>query len=280
MSNQAAFAEALLLNQSPTITMYVIDASDLGGETLRLYAGTDPDGSSILWQGVVYSQYPIEARGFEIRSQGTLPTPALALANIFGTISALCIAFRDLVGAKVIRKRTFAKFLDGSPDADPTAHFPDDVYYIERKSEETNLSVSFELASPMDVDDVVIPKRRIIANLCQWRYRGAECGYAAPKCVADNLDNTITLPQTYRGAYSIYTQYVYQDVVFILAKGIRRYFKARNVVQGTGEAYSPPNTTYWEADECSKHILGCQKRFGKGNLPFGGFPAVARLPIN
>lgn len=279
MSNQAAFAEAMLLRQSALITMYVIDASDLGGEVLRFYPGTDSDGASILWQGLVYSQYPIEAKGFEVRSQGTLPTPNLAVANIFGVFSGLCIAHRDLVGAKVSRKRTFEKFLDGRPDADPTAFFPDDVYYIERKTEETKESVTFQLASPMDVDDVTIPKRRIIANLCQWRYRGAECGFARTKCIATVNGVAIDQTQEFRGPHDPYTHYVEGDVVYKLIRSIRHYYRATAVVQGTGIAYAPPNATYWQADECSKHVASCQQRFGATKLSYGGFPAVSRLPL-
>jgi hypothetical protein len=37
---------------------------------------------------------------------------------------------------------------------------------------------------------VVLPRRQIIANVCQWKYRGAECGYTGPP-VADANDNLL-----------------------------------------------------------------------------------------
>lgn len=60
---------------------------------------------------------------------------------------------------------------------DPNARFPDEIWYIDRKSAENNMIVEFELASKYDLAGVMLPRRQLISNLCQWRYRSAECGY-------------------------------------------------------------------------------------------------------
>lgn len=64
-----------------------------------------------------------------------------------------------------------------NPAADPTAEFPADIYYIDRKSVETNEIVEFELGPAMDVTGVMLPRRQIIQNICPWKYRSSECGY-------------------------------------------------------------------------------------------------------
>lgn len=64
-----------------------------------------------------------------------------------------------------------------NPAADPTAEFPVDIFYIDRKASETREVVEFELASSFDVAGVQLPRRQIVQNVCTWRYRGAECGY-------------------------------------------------------------------------------------------------------
>lgn len=64
-----------------------------------------------------------------------------------------------------------------NPTADPAAAFPDDIYFVDRKSAETRDAVEFELASSFDVAGVQLPRRQIIQNVCIWKYRGAECGY-------------------------------------------------------------------------------------------------------
>ena len=64
----------------------------------------------------------------------------------------------------------------GTPDA--TAEFPQEIYYIDRKSTETREVVEFELAAAFDLQGVRAPKRQCISSICQWKYRSAECGYA------------------------------------------------------------------------------------------------------
>ena len=73
----------------------------------------------------------------------------------------------DLTGAVVTRIRTLAKFLDAvnfadgtNATADNTAEFPQEIYYIDRKSGETRDIVSWELAAVFDLAGVRVPKRQ------------------------------------------------------------------------------------------------------------------------
>lgn len=66
----------------------------------------------------------------------------------------------------------------GTPN--PTAEFPREVYYIDRKANENNEFVEFELATPFDLAGVRIPRRQALADLCAWEYRSAECSYSGP----------------------------------------------------------------------------------------------------
>lgn len=138
---------------------------------------------NIVWNGNTYIRLPIQAEGFDYSSGGTLPRPTLSVANLGGEISALLLQANaitpgnDLGGAKVTRIRTLKKFLDGEAGADPHAKFPDEIWYVDRKSAENRDVVQWELASKFDMAGMMIPKRQIIANVCQWEYRSAECGY-------------------------------------------------------------------------------------------------------
>jgi lambda family phage minor tail protein L len=99
--------------------------------------------------------------------------------------------YNSFLGAKVTRKRTLAKYLDAanfrpiSPAtvganafADPNSHFPDEIYYIDRKSSENPVSITLELAVAWDVTGVKLPLRQVIRDTCQWRYRDPDtCGY-------------------------------------------------------------------------------------------------------
>ena len=149
---------------------------------------------NITWNGQEYFRLPLEATGFDYSSSGSLPRPKLAVSNIGSSITELLLqvnlitAGNDLGGAKVIRIRTLKKYLDGQPAADPHAQFPSEIWYVDRKSNENRAVVEFELASKFDLVGVMLPRRQIIANVCQWVYRGGECGYTGPP-VADANDN-------------------------------------------------------------------------------------------
>jgi len=138
---------------------------------------------NITWNGQAYVRLPIEATGFDYSSTGTLPRPSLTVSNIGSSITALLLqvnmitAGNDLGGAKVVRIRTLKKYLDGEAGADPHAKFPDEIWYVDRKANENRAAVEFELASKIDLAGVMLPRRQIIANVCQWAYRGGECGY-------------------------------------------------------------------------------------------------------
>jgi lambda family phage minor tail protein L len=138
---------------------------------------------NVVWNGQSYVRLPLEATGFDYSSSGSLPRPKLAVSNIGSTITALLLqvnlitAGNDLGGAKVVRIRTLKKYLDGEAGADPHAKFPDEIWYVDRKSNENRAVVEFELASKFDLVGVMLPRRQVIANVCQWVYRGGECGY-------------------------------------------------------------------------------------------------------
>ena len=70
------------------------------------------------------------------------------------------------------------KYLDGESAADPNVQFPQERWFIDRKASETRDVVSFELASKFDLAGQSIPKRQLVANVCQWKYRSSECSYA------------------------------------------------------------------------------------------------------
>jgi lambda family phage minor tail protein L len=166
------------------IELFELDATALGmPNILRWHCGDRVTGANITWQGNDYTHYPVEATGFEINASGKLPRPTLKAANIGGNIGALIRSLKDGLGAKVTRRRTLAKYLDavnfpsGNPTADPTAEFPIEIYYIARKASENPIFVEMELSVAFDVAGIRLPRRQVIATICPWKYRGAECGY-------------------------------------------------------------------------------------------------------
>jgi lambda family phage minor tail protein L len=136
-----------------------------------------PDSTKIQWKGNIYEPIPIASAGYEKSTTGQIAQPSLTVANVLGTFTQVIGELDDLVGAKVTRRRTLGKYLDGEPGADPLQEFPIDVFYIERKVQENSMIISWELASVLDLEGLKLPRRIITQNYCQWRYRGSECGY-------------------------------------------------------------------------------------------------------
>lgn len=182
------------LDPGQMVVLFELDATAIGGDVLRWHSGVNSLGNDLVWNGETYSRFPVEASGFDRSGKGALPRPLLKVANVSGLIGALARANDDLMGAKLTRRRTFAKYLDAvnfpggvNPQADPNCAFPDEVWFVDRKANENGVFLEFELSAAFDVRGVKLPRRQCIQNVCPWVYRSAECGYAGGP-VADISD--------------------------------------------------------------------------------------------
>lgn len=203
-SNQKVNSELFSLEPTALLEFFVIhyDYVETPTDKLYVHGGTNGINGSVYWQGVEYLPFPIQSSGFESKGDGSLPRPKLAISNQDFFVSNLVRRYNNLVGAKVIRKRTFAKFLDNQNfsdgknpygAADPTAGLEDQVFFILRKSSENRAIVEFELASPLELDNVTFPKRSVMARYCGFHYRGNGCKYMGPP-IADENDMFLRMP--------------------------------------------------------------------------------------
>ena len=235
------------------ITLYELDMSTGTAPstqpTFRWHSGQNENMQEIVWQGNKYSALPVDADGFEFSAKGALPRPTLTVANITSLLAAVISSYDDLIGAKVTRKKTFARYIDSycytdgypvggvctgesgsdpslsksdcldankngsvgtwttytqttceaasgpgiwyaSALADDTAHFANEIWYVDRKAAETRTHVQFELTAAYDVQGIKLPSRVVVANSCPWVYKGVECGYAGSS-YWDTDNNTV-----------------------------------------------------------------------------------------
>jgi len=166
----------------------------------RFHAGTSLNNNgSVYWNSNEYIAFPIEADGFQYSGNGQLPRPKIRVSNILSTITAVLLTLPDgLEGSAVTRIRTLARYIDAvnfpggvSPySPDPTAEFPREIYYVDRKTVENRDVVEFELAAAFDLAGISAPKRKCIANICQWEYKSTECSYTGglPTCLKTLTD--------------------------------------------------------------------------------------------
>jgi phage-related protein len=214
MTNAAIASAIQAIAPSALIELFQLELNVLQhgvAETYYFHAGTSlSNNGDLIWAGQSYMALPIGVEGFEYSGQGTLPRPKLRISNIMGTITALILTLPEgLEGAKLTRIRTLARFIDsanfpagtdylltedgfallyeddtfiyqevGNPfgTPDPTAEFPREIYFVDRKSAENRDVVEFELASAFDMVGIRAPKRQCITR-CQWVYRSVECSY-------------------------------------------------------------------------------------------------------
>lgn len=143
------------------------------------------EAKSIWWQGKEYRAWPSQIEGMDVNGDGSPAEPSLAVSNIDGRITALCLEFQDMAQAKITLRETMARYLDprnfpdGNPEADPDQESIN-TWYIDSKEYEDGETVGFRLSNPGDVGGLRIPARQLTAY-CDWcmrgNYRGPECGY-------------------------------------------------------------------------------------------------------
>ena len=140
---------------------------------------------------VTYVPFPFEFSGYERRTKGALPRPTVRFANINRDFTVYNTNHDDLLGAKIIRRRTLAKYLLENPPVE----FPKEIYYVERLVSENQLMVEFELTTNFDVRGVLLPSRRIVAARCPWKYKDSTVGGCdwptdSTKDITDNNSST------------------------------------------------------------------------------------------
>ena len=322
-------AESFALNPSALITLFEIDIAEIGfnagvisstdiisenNTVFRFHNSLNSTTNSLFWQGKEYIAAPIFAEGFEITAKGALNNPKISITvDEIGIpyLSRLKDRIRelgDIVGGKITRIRTFARFLDeanfvgGIPpkefSPDPNSEFPRDVFYIDRKSKEDKFSIEYELGVIFDVQDIKLPGRMVTVNNCPFSYRGEGClyEYAARKNpeihgdgnlpqsappIANILDEKFSslLPGVAfvdKGQYNVGQIYAKGEFVYLTHRGMNYYF----VSKIDNNTNVPLDTKNWLIDECSKKVFGCKLRWnnvGDGTLPYGGFLSVNRF---
>lgn len=305
MPSQAVLREAYGLAVSSLIELWCVNGNCIGLDTIFYFCnGTNTNFQPVTYGGIQYVPFPIQVTEFDVDGKSSLPRPRLTLSNINGFVSSLLLQNNQLVGALITRTRVFARFLDASnwtiqPNwvtPDPTAHYEPETFYVNRKLAENNQIVSFELASVLDVQNVKLPRRQILANTCAWRYRdAASCTYFDyPVADANNKQfydvNGYNLnPSGYpisvyfnRGKFDISTTYYVGEYVYIFSSlpqfsTIRMYYVC--TVAGTVGITPQGNPSNWIADSCSKTCAGCKLRFPLTPLRTSAFPGVARAPF-
>ena len=162
-----------------------------------LVNGLDDDGADQVEFGQKnYLAIPIQLEGIETKATGAMARPTLSVANLpvltkskdaqettleeisSGTIGNLDVPFEsnyELIGTRVTYRQVYLS--DCNTGTASPAQFPSHTYYVDRIESENAITVTFELASPLDVEGVKIPHRNVIGQYCSWQYQGRALGH-------------------------------------------------------------------------------------------------------
>lgn len=227
------------LRTSPWVNLYRIDLTNLGGPVVPL---TDNVNGIVTFDGIDYQPTSLEISGLEVSAESSGAAPTVEIEHKNGVLRSYIEAYGDLVGGRFYRIRTFKRFLDGQPDADPSQCLPEDKFLIERMSNLGAISASFELKPVLSFQDLQLPRRLILRKGCDFIYRRPvynegtstwEYDYSKATCPAGPSE----------GAYKI---------------------------DGT------PTTVQF--DVCAKDAPACALRFGEDAvLPYRGYPGAKRI---
>jgi lambda family phage minor tail protein L len=258
-------------------------------------------GNNVTWQGVEYIPVPVEGEGFEINGNGQLARPKIRMANKDFLITSLLQNNSDFKNAKIVRKRTFLKYLDdvnfdgGNPfgSQDFTAEISNETFLIGQKTAENKVFVEFELTSPLDLENFEVTHRKILAKYCYWSYRGHGCNYAGipvekengfkftdseGKSVVPNFstDGFATNPNYLWSSTKTYNKkdivYLENPKIFINAPPLEPkgysgpmqtwYVCVENEVTNKNPQNNPSS---WEKDGCRKSVGACKQRFASSS---------------
>ncbi|EOT7006588.1 TPA: phage minor tail protein L, partial [Escherichia coli] len=149
--HEESLNESVKSEQSPRVVLWEIDLKAQGGERYFFCNELNEKGEAVTWQGRQYQAYPIDGSGFEMNGKGSSARPSLTVSNLFGLVTGMAEDLQSLVGAAVVRRRVYARFLDavnfvaGNPEADPEQELTD-RWVVEQMSELTAMTASFVLA--------------------------------------------------------------------------------------------------------------------------------------
>ena len=193
-------SELQKINPSNIVELFQLELiTAIHGSNTKYYfhnGVSEDESSNLIFNNIEYTRMPIEANGFEFNGK-QLPRPRLTISNILGTFTTILLTLpQGLEGAKVTRIRTLERYIDnenfdpgyilledsisngivqeddelikqeqiqnphGTPD--PTATFPNEVYYVDRKITENRDIIQFELSASFDLNGVRLPKRQVL----------------------------------------------------------------------------------------------------------------------
>ncbi|MCE5333369.1 MAG: phage minor tail protein L [Desulfobacteraceae bacterium] len=159
------------------IELFQFDTRILGGD-VYYFTKTIYSDRAVKWRDIntppgitEYTPIDLQIEGFETNGEGSLPRPKVTVSNVNRAMGAAAIAWNDLLRATIYRYRTLKKYLAGEANEDLSAHWPVDIYRMERKTDQNKFYLAWELKCLLDCEGQKLPRRQVLRNACRHVYR-------------------------------------------------------------------------------------------------------------
>tara|TARA_S200000501_G_scaffold110296_1_gene103617 strand:- start:1476 stop:2372 length:897 start_codon:yes stop_codon:yes gene_type:complete len=165
-------------NFGPGTTTYNVTVVNSSGNKFALNGVTNPTITLVKGGTYIFYQHDYSNSGHPIAFRQTDDSAYVAGVSTTGTAGSAgarttftvpsnapsslkyyCTVHGNTMGNNI----TISNY--SNPDANASIRFPDDVYYIDRKSLENRELVEFELAAVFDLANVKIPKRQALPSI-------------------------------------------------------------------------------------------------------------------
>jgi lambda family phage minor tail protein L len=237
-----AASESQKLTQD--IKVRLLEITHSTGGTLRFTNSIRDDDTSVVFGGDTFVGRKFLLRGFEVKTAGTLPRPALKLDNTDSFWYSLLVNNDFFAGADVNYREVYRDNLDDGGDPDTTQIILELNYVIFQMKRLHREEVEFHLRTPLDTEQVDFG-RQLLRNTCARRYR------------VPDPNNTDTFFQE---------NCPWGD-------------QAKR--PGTGTPFFKKDgttTSDWREDSCGQLYEDCRRRFHNADnsvkLPFWGAPSI------
>lgn len=178
MSNDIIATDLHSQNVDNIVTLFILELKN--GSKLYFHPGVDSALASVTFRDDTspytvrtYTPLPIDLSGVEVKGDGASNRPTLTIANVLPVFRDLLpdFEYNKVVGSRLVRRTTLEKYLSSGSSSSAPVEFPKVSYIVDRVKTETSQFITFDLASPFDVEGITLPRRTVVGKFCSWKYK-------------------------------------------------------------------------------------------------------------
>lgn len=313
MSDKATKESLSNLSSNSIIEIFTIDTTDLEENYLqqspineRIINLTNSRGFGydyVMVGGVKFVCCPCELSDSTKGIDGAQSSrPKFSVTNHAAYASYIIQNTKNLAGAKFYRRKIFVENIDSASfenipywnNPSPQRYIHEESWIINRVLNENHTQVDLELVSPIDFENIKVPKRRMFSAYCDFEYRNSTgcsfgvAGFGDGKPKTDDKNQPLSVygigAVVDKGLWSVsgvsYAKgdYIYMQSRTRLNESLSDYKKFfYTCISGHSSSNSSlpyVDKTHWIPDTCSKTVQSCALRHPQNALRFGGFPGI------